>query len=178
MKPEQTYSRIIAKTRLFQVEQLGLRFSNGTEVEYERLCSPGSGAVLVVPVLEGKTVMLIREYVAGMDRYELSFPKGVIDPGETPEQAADREIMEEIGYGANRIRLLRVLSVAPGSSNFRTHVVLATDLYARKLDGDEPEHIEIVPWALSDLEGLLERDDFVEARSIAALYLLQSKGGL
>lgn len=178
MKPELTHSRIIANTRLFQVEQIGLRFSNGSEVEYERLRSSGPGAVLVVPVLEENTLILIREYVAGMDRYELSFPKGVIDPGETPEQAADREIMEEIGYGAKHIRLLRVLSVAPGYSNFRTHVVLATDLYARKLDGDEPEDIEVVPWALGDLEGLLEREDFVEARSIAALFLLQSKGGL
>jgi ADP-ribose diphosphatase len=155
------------------VEQIGLRFSNGTEVEYERLRSPGTGAVLVVPVLEDQSVILIREYVAGMDRYELSFPKGVIDAGETPEQAANREIQEEIGYGARQLELLRVLSVAPGYSNFRTHVILATDLYPRRLPGDEPEDIEVVPWALSNMAGLLKREDFVEARSIAALFLLQ-----
>jgi len=160
---------------LFRVEQVGLRFDNGNEVEYERLRSPGQGAVLVIPVLDNETVFLIREYVAGMERYETSFPKGVIDPGETPERAADREIMEEIGYGANELKLLRVLSVAPGYSDYRTHVVLATDLYRRKLPGDEPEEIEVVPWRLKDLDQLLQRADFVEARSIAALYLLQEE---
>lgn len=173
LKPEITRSRVIARTRLFQIEQIGLRFSNGREVEYERLHRPGPGAVLVVPVLDNDTLVLIREYVAGMDRYEISFPKGVIDSGEAPEQAADREIMEEIGYGANQLKLLRVMSVAPGYSNFRTHVVLATELYAHKLPGDEPEEIEVVPWPLDDIRGLMRQPDFAEARSIAALYLLQ-----
>lgn len=163
---------------MFQIEQIGLRFSNGNEVEYERLNRPGPGAVLVIPVLSKASLILIREYMAGMDRYELGFPKGVIDPDETPEQAADREIREEIGYGANRLRLLRELSVAPGYSNFRTHVVLATELYESRLPGDEPEDIEVVPWPLDDLDGLLDRDDFVEARSIAALYLLNREGEL
>lgn len=163
---------------MFEVEQIGLRFSNGKEVDYERLNKPGKGAVLVVPVLNDDTVLLIREYMAGMDRYELGFPKGVIDADETAEQAGNREIMEEIGYGARRLQFLRELSVAPGYSNFRTHVVLATDLYERKVAGDEPEDIEVVPWPLDDLEGLLQCDDFVEARSIAALYLLVTRGGL
>ncbi len=172
-KPVLTRSKIIAKTRLFQVEQIGLRFNNGNEVEYERLRSPGPGAVLVIPVLGDTTVFLIREYVAGMDRYEISFPKGVIDPGETPEQAAAREIKEEVGYGAKKLRLLRELSVAPGYSDYRTCIVLATELYEQKLPGDEPEEIEVVPWRMSELSRLLQRPDFVEARSIAALYLLQ-----
>ena len=160
---------------MFRVEQIGLRFSNGNEVEYERLNRPGPGAVLIVPVLAGESVILVREYMAGMERYELGFPKGVIDPDESPEQAANREIREEIGYGANHLELLRELSVAPGYSNFRTHVVLATELFESRLPGDEPEDIEVVPWPLDDLDGLLKRDDFVEARSIAALYLLNHK---
>jgi ADP-ribose diphosphatase len=172
-KPVITRSQVVAQTRLFQVEQIGLRFNNGNEVEYERLRSPGRGAVLVIPVLDDETVFLIREYVAGMDRYEISFPKGVIDPGETPEQAAGREIKEEVGYGANKLRLLRELSVAPGYSDYRTYIILATDLYKQKLPGDEPEEIEVVPWRMGDLSRLLQRKDFVEARSIAALYLLQ-----
>lgn len=141
-------------------------------MEFERLRSTGSGAVLVIPRLDDDTVLLIREYVAGLDRYEISFPKGVIDPGETAEQAAGREMREEVGYGAHRLKLLKVLSVAPGYSDFRTHVVLATDLYPDKLPGDEPEEVEVIPWSLADLDRLLARDDFVEARSIAALYLL------
>lgn len=174
-KPTITRTQTLAKTRLFHVEKVELRFANGTEVEYERLRSPGTGAVLVIPLLDSDTILLVREYVAGMDRYEVSFPKGVIEPGETARQAAHREIKEEIGYGARVLKNLRVLSVAPGYSDYQTHVVLATELYPDKLPGDEPEDIGVLPWSLSELDQLLERDDFVEARSIAALFLLQQE---
>lgn len=173
-KPEIVTAETIAQTRLFRVEQVGLRFDNGVEVQYERLRSPSQGAVLVIPLLENE-VILVREYMAGTDRYEVSFPKGVIDPGETAEQAAGREIREEIGYGARRLKLLRVLSVAPGYSDYCTHVILATDLYPSTLPGDEPEEIEVLRWPLGDIDELLGRQDFAEARSIAALYLLQQE---
>lgn len=173
-KPTITHAETIARTRLFRVERIGLRFDNGNEVEFERLRNSGRGAVLVIPQLDTSTVLMIREYVAGMDRYEISFPKGVMDEGESPEQTADREIQEEIGYGANQLRVLKILSVAPGYSDYQTHIVLATDLYPKKLSGDEPEEIEVLPWSLHNIDQLLKREDFVEARSIAALYLLQS----
>lgn len=172
-KPIITRSETISKTRLFHVEKVSLRFDNGNEVEYERLRSPSGGAVLVIPLLNEDTILLIREYVAGMDRYEIGFPKGIIDPAESAQQAAERELKEEIGYGARRLKTLRVLSVAPGYSNYQTHIILAMDLYPARLPGDEPEEIEVIPWSLNELDQLFERDDFVEARSIAALYLLQ-----
>lgn len=174
-KPIITRTETLAKTRLFHIQKVGLLFNNGTEVEYERLRSPGTGAVLIVPLLQNDTIMLIREYVAGMDCYEVSFPKGVIDPGETAQQAAHREIKEEIGYGARELKTLKVLSVAPGYSDYQTHIVLATELYPEKLIGDEPEDIEVLPWPLNELDRLLLRDDFVEARSIAALFLLHQE---
>ena len=174
-KPTITRTETLARTRLFHVEKISLRFGSGTEVEYERLRSPGTGAVLIIPLLENDTILLIREYVAGMDRYEVSFPKGVIEPDETVIQAAHREIKEETGYGARELKTLKVLTVAPGYSDYQTHIVLATCLYPEKLPGDEPEDIEVIPWSLSELDELLRRDDFVEARSIAALFLLQQE---
>ncbi|MDH3281983.1 MAG: NUDIX domain-containing protein, partial [Gammaproteobacteria bacterium] len=91
----------------------------------------------------------------------------------SPEAAADRELKEEIGYGSTRLTLLKTLSVAPGYANFTTHIVLAEGLYPAKLPGDEPEPLEVVPWQVGDLDRLLTEDDFVEARSIAALYLFE-----
>ena len=172
-KPVITRRETISKTRLFHVEKINLRFDNGNQVEYERLRSPSGGAVLIIPLLTNDTILLIREYVAGMDRYEIGFPKGVINPAESAEQAAQRELKEETGHGARRVKTLRVLSIAPGYADYQTHIVLAMDLYPAKLPGDEPEKIEVMPWSLNEVDRLFERDDFVEARSIAALYLLQ-----
>ena len=133
------------------------------------------GAVLVVPLLDAATVLLIREYAAGMDRYELAFPKGAIDPGEEPLQAANREIQEETGYAARRLELLRSMTVAPGYLLHQTHVILARDLHPQRLPGDEPEPIEVVPWRIAEFDQLLQREDFTEARSIAAFYIIRDR---
>ena len=178
--PEILSSKVIARSRLFSVESRQLRFSNGVEVDYERIPGSAVGAVLVVPLLDDNTVLLIREYAAGTHRYELACPKGRVEAGENLPAAANREIMEEIGYGARTLSLMRSMTVAPGYIGQTTHVYLATDLYPHRLPGDEPEDIEVVPWRLSELDRLLERDDFTEARSVAAVLLardrLQSEG--
>ncbi len=172
-KPEIVAAETVARTRLFHVEQLDLRFSNGVEVQYERLKSNSAGAVLVVPMLDNDTVMLIREYAAGVHRYELGLPKGRIEPGEDLLEAANRELMEEIGYGANQLEHLTAFTLAPGYLGHHTQIVLAQDLYLQSCEGDEPEELEVVSWSLSNLSELLIRDDVTEARSIAALYMVR-----
>ncbi len=129
--------------------------------------------MLVVPMPDARTLLLAREYAAGTDRYELGFPKGIVEPGEDLLEAAGREIREEIGCGARDLRLLHKVSLAPGYIQHETHLVLARDLYRERAQGDEPEPIEVVPWDLGKLDALLERDDFTEARSIAALFLIK-----
>ncbi len=88
-----------------------------------------------------------------------------------PHPFADREIREEIGYGARDLSLLRSVAVAPGYLQHRTHLILARDLFPSRLPGDEPEPIEVVPWKLKDLDALLAREDFSKSRSILALFL-------
>ncbi len=170
-KPRILGTQTLARTRLFHIEQVDLRFANGVETRYERLIGSPQGAVLVVPVLEDDTILLIREYAAGVDRYELALPKGRIEQGEAILEAANREIMEEIGYAAHKLNHLTSLSLAPGYLGHYTHVVLAQDLYPQKREGDEPEEIEVVPWKLTHLNELLLEDEFTEARSMAALFL-------
>lgn len=157
----------------YRMEQLDLEFSNGERRRYERLHGRGHGAVAVVPLLDADTVLLVREYAAGVHRYELGLVKGRIDAGETPAQAANRELMEEAGYGAQRLDVLRSLTLAPTYMSHQTHLVLARDLYPQRLPGDEPEPLELVPWKLADLGQLILQDDFSEGRSIAALFIVR-----
>lgn len=174
-KPEIRHRQIVARSRLFRVEALDLCFANGAERQYERLTSSASGAVLVVPVNAAGEVLLIREYAAGTDDYVLALPKGRVEPGEDPLAAADRELREEVGYGARQLSALRHVSIAPGYMQHQTLLVLAQELFPDRLEGDEPEPIEVVPWPLAELERLAFREDFHEARSLAALYLARER---
>ena len=162
----------VAKSRLFTIEQLELTFSNGEERQYERMLGSGNGAVMIVPMLDNDTILLVREYCAGTHTYELGFPKGLVDPGEIPEQAANRELQEEIFYGTNQLQHISQVMMAPAFFNAKMDIFIASDLYPAQLEGDEPEPLEVVPWSIKEYKALLQQPDFKEARSIAALMLL------
>ncbi|MGR8930483.1 MAG: ADP compounds hydrolase NudE [Gammaproteobacteria bacterium] len=163
---------VIAETRQFRIEALELEFTSGECRKYERLVRGNAGgAVLIVPMLNADTVLLVREYAAGLHRYELGLPKGKIDAGEDKLSAANRELKEEVGYGANRLHHIHTVSLAPAYLEHTIDIILAEDLYPDKLDGDEPEELEVVPWNLHDIGKLMSNGECSEARSIAALYL-------
>lgn len=165
--------KLVAKSRLFSIEQLELTFSNGVKRQYERMQGAGRGAVMIVPMKDNDTVLLVREYCAGTHSYELGFPKGLIDPGESPEIAANRELKEEIGFGSDQLTEIQKVAMAPGFFAASMNIFIATHLYEESLIGDEPEVLDVIPWKLSEYKSLLAQPDFNEARSIAALMLVK-----
>ncbi|MDA0149356.1 ADP compounds hydrolase NudE [Vibrio sp. LaRot3] len=169
--PEILDKNTVAQSRLFAIEAIDLRFSNGELRTYERMRPSGRHAVMMVPVTEQGEILLVKEYAAGTERYELGFPKGLIDEGETPEQAANRELKEEIGFGAHDLTSLKQVVLAPSYFSSKMTLFVAQDLYPEQLEGDEPEPLEIVRWPLAQAEELLTHLDFNEARSITALLL-------
>lgn len=172
-KPVILSAEIVAESRLFKVESLHLKFSNGEERVYERMRGGNRGAVMVVPLFDAHTLLLVREYAAGTHSYELGFPKGLIDPGENALEAGNRELMEEAGFGAHSLIPLKQVSLAPGYFSSRMDILLARDLFPEQRIGDEPEPLEVIPWPLNRIDELLARPDFTESRSISALLLAQ-----
>ena len=155
------------------VEEVDLEFGNGERRRYRRVLSRGPGSVIIAAMPDPDTVLLVREYACGVHRYELGLPKGRMDAGETPEQAADRELKEETGFGARKLQVVRPLTLSPSYMEFAAHLVLAEDLYPERLPGDEPEEIEVVPWKLANLHELMLREDCSEGRSLAALFIVR-----
>ena len=99
--------------------------------------------------------------------------KGAAEPDESLEEAANRELKEEIGMGARQLQFIKKLNLAPGHMGFTINVLLARDLYPARLAGDEPEPPEVVPWPLAKLDELITSDEFNEARAIAAITLVR-----
>ncbi len=170
-KPEILKRQTVARSRLFRADELHLRFSNGEERIYEKLCSGGPGAVLIVPLLDEDTVLLVREYAAGIEDYHLALPKGAVDRGEELLAAANRELKEEVGYGARELIFLKRVHLSPAYMEHGINIFIARGLYPERLPGDEPEPIEVVPYPLSEISTLIARDDMCEGRSIAALFM-------
>jgi ADP-ribose diphosphatase len=174
-KPRIVERRSAARTRVFHIEEVDLVFANGARRTYERILGSDRGAVLVAPVHDGE-LHLVREYATGMDRYELTFVKGNVDPGEDILEAANRELKEEIGMGAQRLEHVQSMTTAPGYLRHSTHMVLARELFPSPCDdGDEPEPLQCIRWPIERLDELLGHEEFTDSRSVAALFLLQDR---
>lgn len=170
--PNVLAEKIAAKSKVFTIQSQHLEFSNGNQVHFERLLGSTHGAVLIVPVTDNQELVLIREYGAGVGRYELGFPKGKIDPGESWKEAAIRESQEEIGYRPVEVELLDSVSLASGYMAHYTHIVLAQGLTPALAEGDEPEPLEVLTWPLQDWQSLLAEPEFSEGRAYAAILLV------
>lgn len=171
-KPDILAVRLAAKTAVFEVQQVDLRFSNGQMRTYERLTPARRPAVMILPVHQGNLLM-IREYAVGTERYELTLPKGLIDDGETPEHSANRELQEEIGFAAQRFTPVRVLYTSPGHMYSPMHIFIAEDLYPSVLQGDEPEPLDTVAVPLNQISELIDSAEFGDARTLASLFLFR-----
>ncbi|WP_413736728.1 ADP compounds hydrolase NudE [Sodalis sp. RH21] len=169
-KPKIHKIETVARSRLFNVESVDLEFSNGARRIYERMQPSDREAVMIVPIID-EHLVLIREYAVGIEDYELGFPKGLIDPGEDILEAANRELMEEVGFGARRMEILTKLTMAPSYFSSKMNIVVAQDLYPQQRQGDEPEPLPQVLWPIATMMDLLNEPDFREARNVSALFL-------
>jgi ADP-ribose diphosphatase len=171
-KPRITLRETVARSRLFRIDAVDLVFGNGQERRYEQLVGEGGG-VVVAPVTDDGSIILVEEYALGIDDYELGLVKGAIDVGESAHEAALRELREETGLAAKRLTLLRKVTLMPAYSDFQSSIFLATGLYPAPLEGDEPEELALHHWPLERIGDLHDDPGISDVRTLLALRLLE-----
>jgi len=138
--------------------------------------------VIVIPVLEtpqGKNFVMVRQWRHGSRSLSLEFPGGVSEPGEDPEVAAAREMLEETGYKPGTMRKIGEFNPNPAIMSNRTHFFLAKDLIDtgnKKLDADEYVETELV--SIESVAQGMGQPPYIHALmgSAMALYLQATAG--
>lgn len=115
---------IVVRFRLFIVESVDLEFSNGVRRVYERMRLINREVVMIVSIVDDYLI-LIREYVVGIEFYELGFSKGLIDSGESVYEVVNRELKEEVGFGANDLIFLKKFSMVSFYFFSKMNIVVA-----------------------------------------------------
>ena len=169
-------SEAIAHCRVFWVQRVRAR-SPRTGSEHDFFTIDASDWVNIVALTPDDCVVMVRQYRHGADRVTLETPGGMVDPGETPEQAAARELLEETGYAADEIVGLGCVNPNPALFSNRLHGFFASG--ARRVrevrnESTEETHVELVPIAKLREEVRAGRVDHALVIAVAYLWELAS----
>lgn len=162
-------SKILYSGQRFTVKELQIELEPGKIVHWE-VVDKGSNSVAMVPVDNQGNVYLVEEYFAATNERALSLPKGMVEPGETNEDAALRELQEEIGMKGTPLYLV-TMSVSPGYLTQKTILFLVTNLEQSKLEKEEEQYQETVKIPLSEAIQMIRRGEITEARTIGGITL-------
>jgi 8-oxo-dGTP pyrophosphatase MutT (NUDIX family) len=169
-------TRTVVDRRWLRLHEQRVKLANGAIIDEFHLFETPDW-VAVIPVTSKGEVVLVNQYRHGLGRTSCELPAGVIDAGETPEQAAHRELLEETGYVAERLVPLIELSPEPHRSTHRAHFFLGLDVTFSGAARPEPsEVLEVTTRPVAALveDALSGRID--HAAHTAAILLAHVKG--
>ncbi|MFQ6077496.1 MAG: NUDIX domain-containing protein [Candidatus Bathyarchaeia archaeon] len=140
---------------------------DGRETSREVVEHPGS--VVIVPLLGRDRVVLVRQFRQPAGEALLELPAGTLSRGEDPDECADRELVEETGYRAGRLKRMFSFYTAPGYSSELIHAYLATDLVRVGQRAEEDEFIQVLEVEFSSALQMIERGEIRDGKTICGI---------
>jgi ADP-ribose pyrophosphatase len=165
-------ARILSSATIYEGPVFGIRRDeviepSGVRTRREVITHPGS--VVVLPVLPDGKILLIQQYRHATRQYLWELVAGRMDPGETPRKAAARELIEETGYRAKRMRVFLDVFPTPGFLEERMFILLAEGLTAGEAEPEEDEEIISRAYSHKQLEDMIRGGKLRDAKSIAGI---------
>ena len=133
-----------------------------------------NGAVVVLPILPDGQILLIRNRRYTVGQILLELPAGTLERNEDPINCAGRELLEETGYIAGRLKSIGNFFTSPGILTEKMYAYVAYDLEESHQALEEGEDIELYPIDLDEAVGMVGRGEIIDGKTIAALLLYQN----
>ncbi len=172
---EVTSSRIVFEGRVFRVRVDEVRYGDGSAHRFDVVEHPGSFGIIALPA--PNEIVLVRQYRHPVRRLMWEIPAGTAEPGEDPMIGAARELSEETGYRAKRIRPLGTIFMTPGFCDEVMRFFLAEDLTEGGQSLDEDERIEVGRFTAERAWGLLRRGEIADVKTLLALLWMAGERG-
>jgi ADP-ribose pyrophosphatase len=153
----------LIRTPIFYVTQDLALDPDGFEIKRAIVQHPGSAVVM--PVDDKKRILLVRQYRLPALKYLWELPAGRVDAGETPLQAARRELAEETGYRARKFEKLAVFFPSPGFLAEKMTIYIAHGLTEGKKTPMEDERIETRWFTTKEIDGLIQSYKIIDAKT-------------
>ena len=160
--------KIAYKGKRVVVEELHYKNPRTNDVLYREHVLAGHAAI-IIPITNDNNFIMIKEPRTPIGKTVLAFPAGITENGETEEEGAIRELEEETGYKARKIKKLRQVYPAMGYSNEKVVIFLAKDLIKTQRHLDEKEDIEIIEVPKEELKQMLDNGEFETSMELIGL---------
>jgi 8-oxo-dGTP pyrophosphatase MutT (NUDIX family) len=168
--------KTLLERKWLKITEDQVELSNGTIIdEFHVLHCPDWSSV--VAITDDEQIVMVEQYRHGLGRTSLELPSGVIDPGENPLQAAQRELLEETGYHARAWTHLFEVSPEPSRSTHRAHFFVAHGaVRAGAANPETSEIIDVKVLPIGELLSQLARGRVDHAAHVGAILLAERRG--
>ena len=139
---------------------------NGKTIHISFINHPG--AVIIAPLLDSNTVVMLRQFRPSLGKYIFELPAGTIDVPEKPLTCAKRELLEETGFTARKFKKLGEIYPVPGYSTEVIHIFKAEDLTAGGAEPEDYEVIDVKTFSRAEVKRLFQQGKLMDAKSICA----------
>lgn len=167
-------ARVLATRRVYEGKVLSLdvdEVEEPGEVRAVREVVRHRGSVAVLPVHDDGRLVLVRQYRYPVDARVWELPAGRLDPGESVEEAARRELEEEVGLRPRALEPLTVFYTTPGFCDETMHLFRATGLASVAARPEADERIETGTFTLAQARDMIRRGEIREGKTLVALLM-------
>ena len=159
----------IYRGKRLSIEKRTITLPSGTHKD-KIIVHPGN-AVAILPVTR-EGYKLLRQYRYAIGKYIVEAPAGTMEEGETPEQTAHRELIEETGFAARTLISRGYIYTTPGFTDEIIHLFEARDLSpSSEFSRDEDEMIEVFDAGFQDTEHMIHDGTIADAKTICLIHL-------
>ena len=170
--------RVLSTRRVYEGKVLSLDVDEVLEPEGVRATREvvrHRGSVAALPVHEDGRMVLVRQYRYAVDALVWELPAGRLDPGETVEDAARREMEEEVGLRPRGLEPLATFYTTPGFCDERMHLFRATGLESVAARPEADERIESRAFTRTEVEEMIRRGEIAEGKTLVALLMERAR---
>ena len=167
------HHRVAYRGRILTLEVDRVYEPGGVEVEREVVRHAGSAVIL--PIVPDGRLVFVRQYRYAVDAFMWEPPAGHIDPGESADETARRELVEETGYYPHRLEKLLEFYPAPGFTDELMHLFRATELERRTPLPEEDERIEVRLFTPQEAHQMVARHEIKDAKTLVGLSMLEER---
>jgi len=166
-RPKILDTKILYEGKVFSVRQDRIVEPGGIEVTRDIVVHRGS--VVLLPVFPDGSILLVRQYRHAIGAMLWELVAGRLEPGESKSAGARRELIEETGYTARRVKQILEIFPSPGFVTERMWIFAATGLQRGVARPEEDERIAAKQFSLAALEKMMRRGSLHDAKSVAAI---------